>query len=221
MVNPRHRLRATGLCVMLALSLTALGASTAHANWNVGGAEIKEGTEVELGLTIHLVKKFLIRIPFIGLNIHCDRVLIHGKIRFPKFWKSRFLVDTNCRILIGEKESTVCKLAEPIEAPTEAELFLHEGKTYLRVKPEKGETLMTLKISSPECALPEELPIKGSFVLEDPILEEEKVEHVFTPNNKGLFADKLTFGKNEVLLEGEMGIDLAAPNEGKTWSGVG
>jgi hypothetical protein len=220
MANPRRKLGAAGLCLAIVLSLTALSAPTANANWKVGGAEIKEGTEVPLALTVHLKFKFLIRIPFLGLNIHCDRVLIHGRLRFPRFWRSRFLIDVNCRILIGEKESAVCKLTEPVEAPTEAELFLHEGQTYLRVKPETGETLMTLKISGEECALPKEFPIKGSFVLEDPTLEKESVEQVFTPNNKGLFADKLTSGKNEVLLEGEMGITLGEGFEGKAWSGT-
>jgi hypothetical protein len=48
MVDPKRRLRAAGLCLAIALSLTALSASTAHANWKVGGAEIKEGVEVPL-----------------------------------------------------------------------------------------------------------------------------------------------------------------------------
>jgi hypothetical protein len=218
-MSTKGKLGAAGLCLTIALSLTALSASTAHANWKVGGTEIKEGVEVPLALTVHLKFKFLIRIPFFGINIHCDRVLIHGKLRFPRFWRSRFLIDVNCRFLINEKESVACKLKEPIEAPTEAELFLHEGKTYLRVKPETGETLMTLKTGE-ECALGEEFPIKGSFVLEDPTLEKENVEQVFTPNNKGLFADKLTFGKNEVLLEGEMGMTLGEGFEGKAWSGT-
>jgi hypothetical protein len=215
----KGKLGAASLCLMIALSLTAFSASTAHANWKVGETEIKEGVEIPLALTVHLKFKFLIRIPLIGLNVHCDRVLIHGKLRFPRFWRSRFLIDVNCRVLINEKESTTCKLTEPIEAPTEAELFLHEGKTYLRVKPETGETLMTLKFSGAECVLSKEIPIKGSFVLEDPTLEKESVEQVFTPNNKGLFADKLKFGANEALLEGEMGMTLGEGFEGKTWSG--
>ncbi len=221
MDSPRHKLSAVGLCSVLVLSLAALAASPVHANWKVGGAELKEGTEVELDLNIRLKKKsFLFKIPKVAVTIHCEKAQIHGKIKAKKFWKSRVLVTTKCQILIGEKESPVCKLAEPIEAPTEGELFSHEGKTYFRVKPETGETLMTLKISNEECALPEEIPIKGSFVLEDPTLEEEKEEHVFTPNHKGLFSDKLTYGGNEVFLEAEMGIVLAAPNEGKAWSGT-
>ncbi|HXS32803.1 MAG TPA: hypothetical protein VN758_03390 [Solirubrobacterales bacterium] len=215
-----RKLGVGGICLAIALSLAAFSSPSAQANWKVGGAEVKEGTEVPLALTVHLNPKLLFRVPGIGIVIHCDRLLFHSKISFPRVWRSKWLIDINCRILSGEKE-VPCKMAEPVEASTKGELFLHEGKTYLRVEPETaGAPFMTMKFSGEECVLPKEVVVKGKLVLEDPSLETEQVEHVFTPNNKGLFADKLLFGASEAKFEGEMGVTLGEGFEGKKWSGV-
>lgn len=217
----RSALRTAGVCLSLALCFAALNAATASANWKVGGAEIKEGAEIPVALTVHLNTKFLIRIP-IGIGtivIHCERLLFHAKLAFPRVWRSRWLIDINCRILFGETELP-CELEESVEAATKGELFLHEGKTYLRVEPETGGVFMTLNFTGAECSLPEEFPISGKVVLEDTSLEKEQVEHVFVPNNKGLFADKLKTAGGEVQIEAEMGVKLGEAFEGKAWSGV-
>lgn len=96
---------------------------------------------------------------------------------------------------------------------------LHEGEPTVSLKPASGEVLKKILFSE-ECAVGEELLVKGGLVFSDvggkASFEEHKLTHTFTEVSK---LQLIRVGLNKVVIDGSVVFSLASPHNSLRWAG--
>ncbi len=235
-----RRLKAFGLCLLALCGLTALMATSAQANWLVGGAELTTENKNVLAKA-HTTGKLIVS----SLNFEIRCTTVEGKgLKIVKSstkgeGKAAFSGCTAFQISDG-KEQKNCKPKEPILAGGIVLL-----KPYALAK---GAPLFSIVLFEPEteggkfttvelpelCALAETSDVTGTVAAACGQLKESKfasedcnvasVSHLLLPvvtlwlgkNDEVQVKEKMKFGENEATLEGIAAVELESK---ESWAG--
>jgi hypothetical protein len=222
MTKRRSRLAMFRSALLAVFCLGAFSASFAHAEgeWRINGTKLAK-TESLTGL-VGTTEEYLFLIPASSLAIHCKYKLWIGVVLLASGESHGTYRYEECKAFTKEKELPFCDPGV-IEIKFKSLLILHNKKTYLLFEP-SGSSFGSVKFKEP-CALAEENPIKGSYVMEcvEPAsCEAEVLVHPMTFASTELFpSDKLTFGASSLTVDGRDITEINGVNIGKAWSGVG
>jgi hypothetical protein len=225
-----HRLKAMGLCLMMALGLLAFAGSaqaTVGSKWMVNGADITTNvllpqvqiTEIENKTASLLfttgggtkVEILCTNAELINVKLKAEGSLTEGSVKF-----------SGCLTKLNGSTSGPCKPftgAESGVVKTEKGLgliILHEGAGLTLIKPETGTLLATIELGE-ECSIGESVPVAGELVLKDAAFTTEAAEHLIA---EGPLTSLTALGQ-PATIDGSAWVKLVGTgHEGLKWSGL-
>jgi hypothetical protein len=242
MIRTKLGLKVLGLCALvvgvMAIGTTGVAQAEVGACWGYINPttlklecfsktlEAKPKFEIENNTGTLLIEKQIISILCTGMEfdeggeLSENGTILLNRIKF-----------TGCVGLINGVISPPCKPNDPISGSgtvlTEKatglirlhELVGGEKEPTVLIKPDEGETLAKIHLG-PECAVGEELIVKGELVLWDckgkASFEEHKVTHLLE-EFKAL--QLMHVGLNKATLDGSTNVTLKGTHEGFKWAG--
>jgi hypothetical protein len=236
-------LRAFGLCLLVVISVMALGASGAQAkgHWFVNLELLTKTVEVEAlkSIDVSLVSTF--GAGNTPIKILCGAVLIHDGLLFSGGGGLGEILLSSCATYLkNEAEPTKnCKPLEPMVVKVQTLLVSHNGDTYISFSPHDGTLKFTTLHLGELCAAGENIEKSGHIMAECGRLdagvwthedcEAETLEHEIrqVPNSATLFLDKekksthlLKYGGRIASLEGEVKLALKGAHIVHKWGGL-
>lgn len=219
-----------GLCLIAALGLMAFIAAPAQAkgHWFV----LKEKVEVLLKETMEFTatKDVMPTLLFIALGVEvlCQQFTVEDGLLFPEGGSLAVIFFNECDVLTTVGLKAVPCTVDPVTAKIKDLLILHEKKTYDLIEADKpGEPIAVIKFLGKECALPAEVKITGSLVIQDcnasnHDLAIHAIEHLVEEAPEKLFpSDGLFFGEQALRLDGSAWVSLIGKHKGLLWGGLG
>ena len=235
----KHGLKALGLSFLVVLGLMAFAAGGAQAS----GKVLVEGLSGTFNVSITGKAENALESNFLILNLNmeifCHNSIISGTITNNGHGTATITLD-QCLVqgVSGEKlTGAICEI-EDFVAKALALIILHSGEKrlvvdtmpltpytehkegtgdpYVLFTPEDGLTFATV-FNETECALPEEVKVKGCFVTRI-VTAGDQVTHLLS--SKGmleLFGCKINYGANESHFTREWNVSLAGGHLGLKW----
>jgi hypothetical protein len=226
MSNPRHALKALGLCLLAALGLMAVSAAGAQADGHVyvNGVLLEKHIDWTAEIEKHSILLSTVGKTNTPIEILCelltvdDGLILAGEV-------TGILLFSMCETYLNKVLSGACKPAEPIEAKIKGLPILHNGHNYLLLEPlEAGKPFTTISLGA-ECSIGEKFEVTGSIVLKDcntlKDLAVEQEVHLVEEALRSLFpSDGLNFGVKSATIDGSANITLLGEHAKLPWKAL-
>lgn len=221
-MNIARRLSAISACLLACISFAAAAATPAQAEgtWLIEGEKVfsadLEGKQ-DSELYAFLLPTLNFQLVFEEFTFEEGELLENGEMLMKFSFKKGQVYN------ISPKSLLPCKVGNLIFY-VRGSLFLHEGETYLSLKPASGSMLTLTTYSGEECPLGKTNPVTGTPVMEEPGggLDKEALSHLLLPASVKLFKGAaMTFGTHPMTLDGSFTLSLTGSDSGRKWSGIG
>ena len=214
----KNPLRAIGLCFVSALCLMAFSATSAGAQeFTIEGKTLKEHGITKATLAGEIEGNAVFHVPGLGLELSCAEGTATGTISQSGHGEQKLLLD-KCTAGPG------CEV-DPIKAEFLTLVVLHKEEPWLLYTPFNGLTF-ALITNSGECALPEDSPLKGSFIaLVGPNAKEQLLSFANDSGTTALFKElgikiSYAFGAQPAILAISVVLKLSGEHAGKGWGAI-
>ena len=230
----KQGLRVLGLSLLAILGLVVFTVSGALASGTVLVEGLSPPFTVEIKGKQHNALEGRLLILSLNMEIFCHNASVSGTLSSAGAGKGTITFKgclaqavTNGDVLTGQ----ICELEDMVVKGV-ALVILHSGNTaltleqhgtgtgepYLLVTPEGGVSgsFVTI-VNETECALPEEVKVKGCGVVRI-VTTGDQIEHlVSTKGMLSLFGCKLSYGSNESHLDADAFVSLTGSHAGLSW----